>query len=222
MRSTVYLAVAILGLCVVSAGADIVINGDLSEWYTEPNVTSHLDGNETNVIDDYDIKHSMAYSDCDNNIAYFAFDLYGQFKGSEGLNPDQDYIAFAVNADRSSSTGGVPPGTTKSGFESYIYWNFDEDPILYKYNGGWTQTPDPSLKMASDASGSNQGVEMQIDHASLDWPIEFEWGVIYENATDYDDRSPNNLDQVGEAPEPATLALFALGLGGLYLKRRKS
>ncbi|MFP3904453.1 MAG: PEP-CTERM sorting domain-containing protein [Armatimonadota bacterium] len=222
MKMTVYLAVAIMALCVLSAGADIVIDGDLSDWYTTAGVNSHLDGDEPSVIDDYDIKNSMAYSDFDNNIAYFAFDLYGDFQGSEGADPNNDYVAFGVNADRSDSTGGTLPGTAKSGFESYIYWNFDDAPVLYKYNGSWNQTADSSLQMASDNSGSNQGVEMTIHHASLDWPIDFEWGVIYENMSEYDDRSPNNLDQVGEAPEPATFALFALGLGALWLKRRKS
>jgi len=217
------LVVCVVILSLVAAQADIItIDGGNSDWGS-PDTTNDDPrdawyGAQWN--DEVDINFNYYEWDYETGSGYcaFAFETYATM-------PDDtpwDYTEVLINTDKDTGTGGARHG--KNGFEYAIYYDLHPttpDVKLYEYNGSWSEVSGADVDAKRVAS--TDFVEFHVVAADIGFPSTFQWGIYYDNDNDPpDDWCPDDGDQHGFTPEPATMTLFGLGLVGLGAWRRRT
>jgi len=230
------LVVVIIALFpIVFASADLItVDGDLTDAaWSSADVTLGSDPQYDAKDDHYDIKYTRNLWDASAKITFFNMETW------DTLAPDenQNFANLMIDSDNSDATGTSLHGAT--GID-YLF-KFDlslGDPgdltygtgvgtttnyAFYKWSSSWdlmSNAGSPFTVSRGTATGG-YGVEWGVLGEKIGGPPTFTWAVFVDEGTIADDDYV--LKQTGHAPEPATLALFALGLGGLcMLKRRRS
>ncbi len=215
MRLVISLIVCIM-LFAVTASADVItIDGDDTDWkYPD---TSNDDPNETGIADDYDVDWNYYEWDDSQEHCSFAFYTYD----SLASDTQDNFGRVIINVDADSTTGGMV--NQEPGMEYYIHWDLDRTnpsaSLHYWTGSGWSQVTSPTY-VAVDA-GTNF-IEWAVHADDIGYPSKFAWGGYLDNGgVGDDDFCPDDVDQPGFTPEPATVALFGLGLLGLGAWRRR-
>lgn len=209
-------------VCVVLAGtahADFLFTWDLAQ----PHVSFGSDPDDPNSITvgpGHDIFTGIWWGMNQTNFA-FRIDL----QAAPSITDAADYYGIYLDTTPGFGTSGgtIPAGLTDIDWRLVAQWNDlsgDFDTITaQQWNGTqWVTMSIPGLTFQNDM---NSGM-------TLEWllPISAMPPLAYDvYAGTMDTGSPNftTFDIAGpiHTPEPTTLALLGLGLGGIFLKRRR-
>ncbi len=208
-------AIFSLLLLVSFAYADVItINGSDSDW-TSPDTVN--DDPDEGIAQDYDIDlNYFEWDDVNENLcfAYYTYDTLAAYTAD-------NFTRILINADADGGTGGTT--CQVDGIEYYLQWDLARTtpaPELWYWNGSdWLENTSP---VYVDVDYGGKFVEWAVAAADVGYPSKFEWGAYLDNGgTGDDDFCPDDCDQRGFTPEPATMTLFGLGLLGLGAWRRR-
>jgi len=228
----IVLAVALFTVTFASA-ALISVDGDLTDAsWALPQVTVGWDPNEPGISDDYDIESTRNLWDPGSGMTFFNMGTYAPLVADDAGN----FVDLMIDADMNVGTGTTYHGATGSDYLFHFDLKADTLPNLtygsgladnygfYKWNTGTTswdlQAFNAGWYLTSRNTPGGDGVEWGVLGSAIGGPATFSWALFLDDGDEQTDDFV--LKQTGHAPEPATLALFALGLGGLILKRRRS
>lgn len=208
----------ILLLVAVFAQADVItIDGASGDWGS-PDTTS-TDPDEGGISNGYDIEYTYYEWDIDNKHCAFAFFTYDDL----AADTVDDWALILIDADSNSSVGGTKRDTT--GIEYYIEWDLDGGATnfaLYEWSGVGDTFDLVASPVYLDVDRGTNFVEWAVNAGDLGNIGEFRWGAILDNGFgEPDDYAPDDMQQTGIVPEPGTMILFALGLVGLGVRRRR-
>ena len=210
----------------------IVVDGALADW-SQPNVTTGEDPDDSasGVAPAYDIHWTRSLWDTSANKVFFDVETFAPLPDNVGGN----LVELMIDSDDDSSTGGGWNGQT-GGLEYLVRFDLSTSAPLtyggqiglgdnygfYSWNGAsWQLSPTApaGLAVSRGTAVGGYGVEWSLAEAAIGNPGTFAWTVHLD---DNDVPPDDAVDMQKVVPEPATVALFALGLGGLYLKRRRN
>ncbi len=222
--------VLVVSLSMVQADL-ITLDGDLSDW-SQPDVVVGFDPDDPDVSSEFDIKYTSSLWDATAGIVFFSVETWGPLTGPGGGR----LVELMIDSDNDFGTGGAWNGesggleylirfdlTTNSPLQYGSSLGLGDNYSFYAWNGSTWQfsaTAPAGLNISRGAAVGGSGVEWAVSGSTIGNPSTFGWTVHLDDNNYAPDDKVNK--QYGKAPEPATLALFALGLGGLYLKRRRT
>lgn len=244
-RLTLLSFLAAFALCLAVASADVIVDGNDSDWSSLPGSIQIPDNggvNEPLIPDYYDINvNGFHYGDAGSlsstadNLYYFLAKQWGLFP-TGGEKSADDRLEILIDAfDGAGTTIYDTPGV-----DYRIYWNLDNpvtqytlrsDVPVYHWTGtAWDWTPGNYAWVAYGnnpaAASDHWSAEFALD-PSLIWGKSaagnVSWAAYLDNgSTAPDDSCPNTPEKnPGPVPEPGTLALFGLGLLGVVAWRRR-
>ncbi len=214
------------------ANADLItVDGSLADWIS-PDYSNHDGADLGPGHEAYDIDWNYQEWDATTGRAYFAFDVVGSTLQADNTG---NHVDIFIDIDSNKSTGSTA-GSGDYGILGMEYWlyydlsgaggnqgsaGYGTNFAMYALSGGtWTLVNSPAYFAVARGT---KAVEFGIAGLDIGSPDNFLWGAYFDNGVlAGEDWCPDTFDQPGRAPEPATLALFALGVTGLYLKRRRS
>lgn len=223
------LIVCVVILSLIAAQADVInIDGYATDWGSPDNTNDDARDGWYNAQwnDDVDIDFNYYEWDYETGSGYcaFAFETYATMPDNTSL----DYAEILINIDKNTGSGGTRHG--HPGFEYAIWYDLSPTtPIvtLFEYTDPSGAPPlDWYAVIGADVDAlrldPTDFVEFRVAATDIGYPPSFEWGAYYENDQGPpDDLCPDDADQPGETPEPATMTLFGLGLLGLGVWRRR-
>ncbi len=222
--------VLVVSLSIVQADL-ITVDGDLSDW-SQPDVIVGFDPDDPGVSNEFDIKYTSSLWDATAGIVFFSVETWAPLAAPGGGR----LIELMIDADNDGTTGGGWNGesggleylirfdlTTNSPLQYGSSLGLGDNYSFYTWNGAawqFSASAPAGLNMSRGNAVGGVGVEWAVPGTLIGSPSTFGWTVHLDDNNIAPDDQVNK--QFGKAPEPATLALFALGLGGLYLKRRRT
>lgn len=159
----------------------------------------------------------------DETYQYFRLDLDLQPSALNGSGNMYGVYVDAFPGVGGAATNWIPSQLIPENVDLAVIVAFASDftsPQLMKWDTGtsaWQSLP--GMSFTRQADGSDYALEWRVPIGtapSYYAPMSFWGGVV--------NLGPTTLDITNEniTPEPTTMALLGLGLGGLYLKRRRS
>ncbi|MBU0611314.1 MAG: PEP-CTERM sorting domain-containing protein [Armatimonadetes bacterium] len=161
-----------------------------------------------------------------NSHEYFRLDLDEQ----PTIPNHGDIYGVYVDADPLVAGGAanfIPTELSGEGIDFAVIVQFNNDflsPRLYQWDDGggtWVQVPG-AVTMYREL-GADYSLEWTFNQGYLPSVLDPAWHAVSFWGGVVAGPAPTTLDLTGEAttPEPTTLALLGLGLGGMYLRRRR-
>jgi hypothetical protein len=221
--------VSIIALIVVLAAAGMANAAYMFDWTIgNPHVVFVADPNDQ-ALPQADILSGIWWGMDDNNM-YFRMDLEAAPSGVAGGDIYGIYVDRRALGSFGSTHGHIPTELNTGIIDYFVQANWDQDtdfqPVYGRaWNGAsWVTTNWSANFQHTENGGSTlewrvplsafNGAEFSI----YDHPNPMLWGAVIDVGS-----TPVTWDitEAGVTPEPTTMALLGLGLGGLYLKRRR-
>jgi len=121
----------------------------------------------------------------------------------------------------------IPSSLSGAGIDFVALVSFNNNfvsPALYQWDGSsWVDISSlAGLTFTRQAVGSDYGLEWAFNQGILPSVLDPSWHSISFWGSSVIGGSAQDITDQGITPEPTTLALLGLGLGGLYLRRRRN
>lgn len=233
LSKAIVIAVFAVFACLAVAGADLItVDGDLTDaGWSGPGVFSGYSPDNVSITDPYDIKYTRNVWDANSGFTFFNMETWAQLTAPTSSN----FVSLMIDADQNTGTGVSHLGTDGADylFEFDLSYGLpgslqygsnitgSDNFAFYEWNGtNWVLMSNASndfIVSRGTAHGA-WGVEWGIRGSAMGSPDLFTWGVFLDDGGIQPDDYV--MGQTGQAPEPTTLALFALGAAGIYLRRR--
>lgn len=232
-----WLLLSTLGVVVLlsAPAAAITIDGNDSDWATFDwwALDPLYDGAGTGSNRSYDIQEVRSvWGGWSDDAYYFYFRVSGPDTGV--YFGDNNAVArILINADRNLATGGTPPNVTPGGggmpggIEYYLEWPTSNAPTqtynatLYYWNGSSWQNMGTYTAGFGQVGTSYWFIEWRVPRSAIGTPDAIYWQAYYYQQNKSFDFAQNFVANQAFIPEPGTLALLVLGLGGLAWRRRR-
>ena len=209
---------AVLVLATGAAHATFLFNWD---DMTQPHIVYVPDPDDAGGGGGYDILNGIWWAE-DGQYQYFRMDLEAQ---PTAITDAGDIYGIYIDANGTSGTmtNGTPSEFALLGIDYHVLAGYVHD-----FSTGYQEQWDGSAWVNPPGGTIFQ---QQLDPTTGHWVLE--WGVpianlpqnfsFYGGIVDMYPTPSVGLDVTdrGLTPEPCTMALLGLGLGGLYLKRRR-